>query len=348
MNRLLHSNFALTLPWANQRALLVAGAAVLAVALLGAAAVGGSRLSEPINLLRIGADGYQVAGGGSTGAIEPAFVPGAEPRSNALVAPETKTKDAIAAGAPVSRAANAPSVPGGIDLPALDAARPIIRTGSVDITVKSVGDAFDQVRLIATQSGGLVASSSFTGASKQSMAQLTLRVPGERFGDVVTRLREMAVEVQSISTGSQDVADQLTDLDATLRNLRAVEARYMVLLDQARNIAEVLQVQDRINQVRLQIDRTEARRQHLNAQVEMSTISVTLRPIAAGTTTPEPTGLLERVREAWQASLEALETVATTVLVAIVYTWWMVVLAVGGVLALRRFGRTTPSTPPSA
>ena len=237
---------------------------------------------------------------------------------------------------------------GGVDLPSLDSVRPVIRTGSVDITVKSVSEAFDQVRLIATQSGGLVSDSSFSGSAKQGFAQLTLRVPGERFGDVVTRLRDMAVEVQTISTGSQDVADQLTDLDATLRNLRAVEARYLVMLDQAKNISEILQVQDRVNQVRMQIDRTEARRQLINGQVEMSTLSVTLRPEGVPTGAPKPMNALERVKAAWADSLEGLQTVATALLVGVVYSWWVLVAVVAAVLGLRRFGRTATSTPPAA
>lgn len=347
MNRLLNSSFALNLPRANGRALVLAGAAavVLAVAVVGAAAVGTSRLGEPTINFPMGTDGYAITGGGSTGAIEPAFVPGPEPRAGRLGPPEQAWKDARGAQALTS---SVPGAPGGVDLPSLDGVRSIIRTGSVDITVKSMGEAFDQVQLLAAQSGGLVARSSFTGASKQSIAQLTLHVPGERFGEVVTRLREMAVEVQGISTGSQDVADQLTDLDATLRNLRAVEARYILLLDQARNITEILQVQDRLTQVRLQIDRTEARRQLINGQVELATLTVTLRPVGVAARGPEPATALERVSEAWQASLEALETVATAVLVAVVYTWWMVVLAVVGVLAVRRFGRSTHLAPPAA
>lgn len=348
MNRLLNANLGLSLPWANRRGMALfagAGALVLAVTLVGAAAIGGNRSRDTTSVLPMGIDEYAV-GGGSAGVVEPSFVPGAQPRSGALGAPELAAKDASGAQAGTSNVPGAPA--GGVDLPSLDVLRPIIRTGSVDITVTSVGDAFDQVRLLAAQSGGLVASSNFAGASKQSFAQLTLRVPGERFGEVVTRLREMAVEVQSISTGSQDVADQLTDLDATLRNLRAVESRYLVMLDSARNLAEILQVQDRINQVRLQIDRTEARRQLINGQVEMSTLTVTLRPVGVPGTTPQPSGLLERVREAWDASLEALETVATAVLVALVYTWWMVAVAVAGVLVLRRVARSTPAAPPAA
>lgn len=351
VNRLMSSNLALNLPGRlvrlNRRAIvLVAGVVtvVLVTAMAGAAVVGESQLSRTESVPPMGIDGY--VGGGTSGLVEPSFAPGAAPRNGVLGAPDLASKEALAAQ---SVGASAPGAPaGGVDLPPLEAIRPIIRTGSVDIAVKSVGETFDQVRLLATQAGGLVASSNFMGSSKQSTAQLVLRIPGDRFNETVSRLRDMAVEVQGISTGSQDVADQLTDLDATLRNLRAVEARYLVMLDSARNLAEILQVQDRINQVRLQIERTEARRQLINSQVEMSTLTVTLRPVGIPGNTSQPATVMERVTEAWNASLQALETVATAVLLAIVYTWWIVVLAAVGILALRRFVRSTPAAPPTA
>ncbi len=51
----------------------------------------------------------------------------------------------------------------------------------------------------------------------------------------------------------------MTDLDAALRNLRAVEAQYVALLGQARSIQDMLQVQERLQAVRGDIERTEGR-----------------------------------------------------------------------------------------
>lgn len=348
----MNANLGLRLPRMNLRSLALLAGAAFAVLVVSAAAIGalqGSREGDTSMVLPMTTEPYAV-GGGAGGF--PGMVPGAAPSNEArtgALASERAAKDAAGMQGVTSSASSAPSAPGGgVDLPSLDSVRPIIRTGSVDITVKSVSEAFDQVRLIATQSGGLVSDSTFAGSSKQGFAQLTLRVPGDRFGDVVTKLRDMAIEVQTISTGSQDVADQLTDLEATLRNLRAVEARYLVMLDQAKNISEILQVQDRVNQVRMQIDRTEARRQLINGQVEMSTLSVTLRPEGAVTGAPKPMNALERVQAAWSDSLEGLQTVATAVLVGLVYSWWVIVLVVAAVLGIRRFGRTTPAAPPVA
>jgi hypothetical protein len=229
--------------------------------------------------------------------------------------------------------------PGAADapLPTVGEGRAIIRNGSADLEVASVADAFERVRQIATGAGGTVAESSYAGNGSQQSAHLKLRVPVDRFGEVVAKLREIAVEVKSITTGSTDVTDEVTDVEATIRNLRAVEAQYVQLLSRAGSIADVLSVQDRLNQVRLQIDRTEARRQSLASRAEMSTITVSLRPVAAPAVGQG--GALASARAAWTASLATLAYVGTAVLVAVVYSWWIVPIVVAALVARRLLHR---------
>ena len=178
-----------------------------------------------------------------------------------LVAPEERMK----AGSPAIAPAPGQSASGvdggtGTSIPALEAGRDVVRTGSVDIEVRSVTESFEQVRTIATGAGGFVADSMFVGGGGDHSARLTLRVPADRFGEVVTQLRGLATDVRSISSNSRDVTGETNDLEATLKNLRAVEAQYATLLGRSGSIGNILQVQERLNQVRLQIDRTEARR----------------------------------------------------------------------------------------
>jgi hypothetical protein len=255
---------------------------------------------------------------------------------------------ATSSSAPQSQPAGAPGVVPAPDLPTAGEGRQIIRSGTAELEVRSVAEAFESVRQIATGAGGMVADSSFTGSGDRESAHLTLRVPVDRFGDVIVRLRDVAVEVRSITTGSNDVTEEVTDIEATIRNLRAVEAQYVQLLSRTGSIAEVLSVQDRLNQVRLQIDRTEARRQSLAARAEMSTITVSLSPVGANI---EGRGALASARAAWAASLETLAFIGTAVLVAVVYSWWLIpIVAVGLIVARRAWRRAhvTADAPPAA
>jgi hypothetical protein len=206
--------------------------------------------------------------------------------------------------------------------------RSIIRSASIGLEVDSVGVAFDQTEAIALGAGGFVADSSFFGREDERSASVTLRVPATGFGDVMQQLRGLAVEVTSIKTSAQDVTEEFTDIEAQLSNLRSVEARYLELLADARGISEILQVQDRIDGVRLQIDRLEGRVRLLGDLTELATINVSLTPVPVVVGNSDGgSGPLAAAGDAWQASLNSIEAVTTVVLVAVVYSWWLLPFA---------------------
>ena len=226
--------------------------------------------------------------------------------------------------------------------------RQIIRNGSVELEVESVVNAFEQVRSAAIAAGGFVAESSFFGRDEEQRARITIRVPADRFDAVVGELRGLAVEVLSISTSSQDVTGEVTDLESSLRNLRAVEVQYLDLLGRAGGIGEILQVQDRLNQTRAQIDRIEGRVQMLGRLTELATLTVSLQPVREPVVADGGSGPLDAAGEAWAASLATLSAIATAVLVVAVYSWWLVPFVAVGAFVLRRWLRAWAEGRPAA
>lgn len=250
-------------------------------------------------------------------------------------APSMVAVDSSAEAAP-------PAFPGASQVDLLG--RTIIRSGTVSMEVESVSDAFDAVRAVATANGGFVADSGFSGSAEHASARLTLRVPAERFDHVVSELRSLAVEVTAVRTSTQDITEEFSDLEAQLRNLRAVEAQYLELLGRTGTIGDVLQVQDRLNQTRLQIERAQGRIQLLEGLAALATLSVELNPLPV-----EPVvangggGPIEAAGEAWDASLATLSTIATVAVVVVVYSWWLVPVLVLLALIGRRLGRRLPT-----
>ncbi len=245
-------------------------------------------------------------------------------------------------------AAPSAGVPGGAAVTNLPSTlgRTILRDGSVGLEVESVSQSFERVRQIAEGAGGFVADSNFTGSGSDQSASLTLRIPAERFGDVLAQLQDIAVEVRSVSSSSQDVTEEYTDLESSLRNLRAVEQRYLSLLSEAQEIDDILMVQDRLNGVRYEIERIQGRVNLLDNLASLATVRVHLIPTpdAAAKAGPADPGFGDRVLEAWESSLEAIEAVGTAVVVAVVWSWWLLPLVVVALwLARRLVPRASPA-----
>jgi hypothetical protein len=76
---------------------------------------------------------------------------------------------------------------------------------------------------MALEMGGYVGGSQ--AGTQEQTASVTLRVPADRFDELLTRLQELPdVALMSMSTREEDVTRQIVDLDARIRNLEASEA----------------------------------------------------------------------------------------------------------------------------
>ena len=130
---------------------------------------------------------------------------------------------------------------------------------------------------------------------------------------------------------------EVTDLEAGLRNLRSVEAQYLTLLTNAKEISDILQVQDRLTETRGQIERSEGRLALLESLADLSTLSVDLQQTAQAPDGDGGGGPLDAAGEAWDASLATLNVIATAAVVVVVYSWWLLPIVIIGALALWRW-----------
>jgi hypothetical protein len=91
---------------------------------------------------------------------------------------------------------------------------------------------------------------------------MTIRVPADSrtYSNTLERLRGLSTKVVEESVSSQDVTEEFVDLESSLRNLRATEARLLALLERAQKVEEVITVQRELTNVRGQIEKIEGRR----------------------------------------------------------------------------------------
>lgn len=154
----------------------------------------------------------------------------------------------------------------------------IIKTGEVSVEVADVPAAVGQVRAFVLELGGYVGGSQ--AGSQDDGATLTLRVPAGQFDEALQRLRSLDGEVIAEATRESDVTRQIIDLAARIANLEASEASYRVLLERAERIDDVLAVQSRLDGVRGEIEQLEAQLQDIEGDADLSTLTVSLIPVA--------------------------------------------------------------------
>ncbi len=103
-----------------------------------------------------------------------------------------------------------------------------------------------------------------------------IRVVPQRFDSLLLELEQLAAHVDLRSVNSEDVTRQYIDLETRLASKRAVVERYRELLKQARNVQEVLAVEENLRKVIEEIESVEGQLRYLSRQVDLSTVNLTI------------------------------------------------------------------------
>ena len=166
-------------------------------------------------------------------------------------------------------------------------------------------------------------------------------MPSGAYGSVLNQLREIADDVRSESSTTSDRTADFVDMEARLRNLEATEATYLALLGKAETIADILTIQERINDVRLETELIQGSLNVLNDLSDLATIIVQLRPplvVEAG----EAGWAREAWENAWEGSQEVLEAMGTAAIVGGVVLAWIAVPGLAVLVVWRLFGPRRP------
>jgi len=242
---------------------------------------------------------------------------------------------------------------GGLPLPQL-VDRKIIRTARLEVGVENVSAAVAEVEDIAVAAGGWVSESNVfidepstsddgdvRTPRRTETATVTIRVPAEAYRSVVGQLRGIAEEVKSESSEASEVTEEYTDLQARLRNEKATEAQLLELLTKAETIPDILTVQDRVDQVRLEIERVQGRINLLDSLTDLATITVQLAVFVPPAEVGGEQGWAAKAWDvAWEGSQTAAVVLGSVAIVGGVVLAWLAVPALVIVAVWWRFGRT--------
>lgn len=189
----------------------------------------------------------------------------------------------------------------------------VVKTASLEVKVGK--DRFqakwDKALTIAEKLGGHV-TSSLVSETKGKIASgiVTMRIPSDKFQLAISELQALGKVTSEEQTG-QDVSAEFVDIEARLRHAKSEEVFYLKLMDQAKTVSDLIQIQGQLSQVQLQIEELTGRLEFLKDQTSLST--VTLRLFEPGAASGPRTGL----GKAWQEALDAFKRVVSSGVVAI-------------------------------
>jgi hypothetical protein len=217
--------------------------------------------------------------------------------------------------------------------------RKVVKTADLGLRSKEVRESAARAQQVAATAGGTVLSSQVYKNGDSVTADLVLSVPSEEFETALDELRGLGQKVTTDSISGQDVTEEYVDLQSRERNLEATEESLLRLYDRAGSVEEALSIQRELTGVRGEIELVQGRIKYLDQRSTYSQITLNIQPVTSPPP-PKPTwDPGDVVAQAWDASLSVLQVMATAIISALVFGWWLTPVLLGGFLWWRRRNR---------
>jgi hypothetical protein len=151
--------------------------------------------------------------------------------------------------------------------------RKVIRSGSMRFEVDDLDQARQRILAQVQAHGGHVEGDDRSDRGSSVDLSMRVRIPADRFDAFLGTLQPLG-ELLDQQISATDVTAQWVDVEARLAAKRKVEERYLAIVDQARTVAEILEVERELGNIRAEIESMEAQMNALKDQVGMSTLTI--------------------------------------------------------------------------
>ncbi len=158
----------------------------------------------------------------------------------------------------------------------------MILTAKMNLDTQDLDETIKAITKSVSEYGGYIQQSTNSNRSYEA----TIRIPAEKYADFLKTI-EAAGNSTYYSEEMKDITDTYTDLSARLASLKAQEAKVLEFYDKAESIEDLMAVEERLSEIRYQIESIEASLKNYDLLVAYSTLYLTVKE----TSVSQPTKL---------------------------------------------------------
>ena len=222
----------------------------------------------------------------------------------------------------------------------------LIYTASLTVRAHSVSAAISRAMAIATSEGGYVSSenaSSDPNHPNESTATVELKIPVALYSVALHDLTLPSLGTRlSLQQQTQDVTEQVADVDSRVASDEAAIAQLRTLLTHAGTVGDLLSVQDQINSEESDLEAMQAQQSALNHETSYATVTLTILGPQAAPKPAKPThtpGLVNGLVAGWHAFRTSVSWLLA--IIGAVAPFAAIIALIGGLayVGRRRFSR---------
>lgn len=170
-----------------------------------------------------------------------------------------------------------PAPPSAQQIPVADTAKKITKQGDIQFEASDLPQTRKLIVKAVTQAGGYVAEDNQSKDESTGRIQyiLKVRIPSKNFDTALNAISGTADRIDSKNVRIKDVTTEYIDIKSRLDNKKKLETRYLALLNKAGKMDDILQIENKLTEIRSDIESTQGQLNYLNTQVAYSLLDIT-------------------------------------------------------------------------
>lgn len=199
------------------------------------------------------------------------------------------------------------SVTGGSETASVQENRKLIKTVDLEVETRDFDGMMGALETRIQELGGYTESmdsyngSSYSGYRSSRSAELKVRIPSGNLDSFLKTVAE-AGNIIRRNENVDDVTLSYVDMESRRDTLRTEQSRLLELLDRAENIEEIITIEERLSEVRYQLESMESKLRTMDNLIDYSTVYINVSEVKELTPVEEPT-VWERISEGFGESL---------------------------------------------
>ena len=208
--------------------------------------------------------------------------------------------------------------------------RKLITTVYLTVETEHFTELMQRVEAEVSTLGGYIEEmeSNTPTSGKHRNAAMTIRIPADRLEDFTQQVEENANIIWR-SQDQRDITTTYVDTQARRDALKVEQERLLELLGQAANLAEILEIEDRLTDVRYELESIESTLRTYDNQVSYATVHLDVTEVEVLTVVEEEEpGFWEKIGDGFVNSAKGVWNGVKSIFSAIVIAlpWLLVIL----------------------
>lgn len=152
----------------------------------------------------------------------------------------------------------------------------LIKTGNMTLKTRHIEQSKAYLDQALRSVNGYYDRESFTKSDDELRYSLKLRIPSANFDQLLQLVQHGSDEILSKNIRAEDVSEEYNDTETRLKSKRAYLQRYQEIMNKAKNVDELLQIEAQVRQLIEEIESQEGRLRFLDNQSGYGTLNIEL------------------------------------------------------------------------